>query len=155
MSAVEMLLLDNRCHMTGHQSANALSLTQPLANHRAADVDEGNLYESNVGKSGLHVIGIGILTGIDHDGVFPEKVFISIPFVEQLPVVAADKQGEAVLGEVFFQGLQGVPSIGRLWQMELVVAGAQPRFILQGELHQPEPLVVVEQLPVLLQRILW
>ena len=101
--SVEVLLLDNRCHMTGHQSANALSLTQPLANHRAADVDEGNLYEGNVGKSGLHVIGIGILTGIDHDGIFPEKVFIPIPLVEQQPVVAADKQGEAVLGEVFFQ----------------------------------------------------
>ena len=38
--------------------------------------------------------------------------------------------------------------------MELVVAGAQPWFIIQGELYEPEPLVVVEQLPVLLQRVL-
>ena len=98
-----MLLFDNRSYRTGHQSANVLPQAQPLTNHRAADVDEGNLHESNVGGSSLHVTGIGILTGIDHDGVFPEKVFISIPFVEQLPVVAADKQGKAVLGEVFFQ----------------------------------------------------
>ena len=165
--SVEMLLFQDHGHGGGHQSANAFPGLDSLSYLRAADIDERCFHDLDIWNR-CRMLGVRCwwilvtcnlnlrpLSRIDHDGIVMKDVFVAVPLVESCPVVAANQNRELIVGVCFLQGLQRVPGIGGLGLVEFEIAGFQVRLILEGDLHEAEAFVVIEQLLVLLEGILW
>ena len=74
-------------------------VVQPLSDVGAADVHELSCEEYGVssrccvfGCRGVRCCGRGCTSGVDDDGVVADDVFVTVPFLEAVPVVFADDE---------------------------------------------------------------
>lgn len=126
---------DFRSNFRRNKMADGFSLSYPAPNFSAADV-----YERRVENA--YAIGKCCardclpLPRINHNRVVGKYVFCMIPAVEGFPVVTTNEKCEAISGEVMAELLQGVPSIGRFRELELIVRSLEMRIVSCCLTHQ-------------------
>ena len=96
-----------------------------------------------LGEGGL--VYMTVLTGEDGYTVRGNNLVVVRPLVEVHPVVAADDEGELIVGEAAVQCLQGIPGIGRPGKGELEVGGVEPLTVLQSQLDEVQAIALVYQ----------
>ena len=108
LTSIQSFFPDIVCHGLVYQPSDALSFFDSLTYLRAANV---------------HIPRLAWCSRIDHYLVVVLDVLIMILPVEVFPVVATHQKHKLTVGIIFRQRLQGIPGIGRLRQMHLVVGG--------------------------------
>lgn len=133
--------------------AHVFPVCQTFADEGGTDVNQGRIHRFYVGRKCMAFDFVS-LTGIDEYGIVVQYFLGRFPAVEGTPVVCSDDEVKLFVRVDCRELAQGVDRIGRAGQPELEVGSAEAGITSHGCLGKLQAQAVIQQLFVLLERIL-